>query len=273
MSHIKHPPPKQEKRHLRVSAHRAFPACVLGYGHRDRSLPVLNIAHRGDSGIYPENTIAAFRAAADAGADMCELDVQASRDGAVVVMHDETVDRTTDGTGAVCALTLARIKRLDAGSWRGERFAGERVPTLEEVFAAVRGRLGLNIEIKEGAVERQVCESIRANDAFETSLVSSFEWGALGNVQNIDPQVRIALLAEKDPPRLLEQGSAMRAYAVNPRFDIATADFCREAHARGLKVLVWTVDAPEAMQFLISCGVDGIMTNYPARLREVLSRR
>lgn len=236
-------------------------------------MAVLNIAHRGDSGNFPENTIAAFRAAAEAGADMCELDVQATRDGVVVVMHDETVDRTTDGRGTVAALTLAGIKRLDAGSWRGASFAGERVPTLEEVFAAVRGRLGLNIEIKEGAVEREVCDSIRNNGALATSIVSSFEWGALRNIQKIDPQVRIALLAEKDPGGLLEEGSAMRAYAVNPRFDMVTAELCREAHARGMAVLVWTVDVPEAMQILISHGVDGIMTNYPARLREVLGGR
>lgn len=236
-------------------------------------MAVLNIAHRGDSGNFPENTAAAFRAAADAGADMCELDVQATRDGAVVVMHDDSVDRTTDGAGAVAALTLAEMKRLDAGSWRGERFAGERVPTLEEVFAAVGGRLGLNIEIKEGAVERRVCEIIRANRALENSLVSSFEWGALRAVREIDPQVRVALLAEEDPARLLDAASAMGAYAVNPRFDMTTVEFCADAHARGLAVLVWTVDAPEAMRILISYGVDGIMTNYPARLREVLGGR
>ncbi len=236
-------------------------------------MAVLDIAHRGDSGDFPENTIAAFRAAADAGADLCELDVQATRDGAVVVIHDDTVDRTTDGTGAVNRLTLAEIKRLDAGVSKDARFAGERVPTLAEVFAAVGGRVGLNIEIKEGAVERGVCEIIRANRALETSLVSSFEWNALRAVQKIDPQVRIALLAEKEPAQLLGAASAMRACAVNPRFDLVTPEFCADAHARGLKVLVWTVDVPELMRLLIDFGVDGIMTNYPARLREVLGGR
>ena len=203
---------------------------------------------------------------------MCELDVQSTRDGAVVVIHDETVDRTTNGHGAVADLTLEEMQRLDAGIKFGAKFQGERIPTLEEVMKAVRGRLGLNIEIKEGAVERQVCELMRSCDALATSMVSSFEWKALEKVSAIDPDIRIGLLAEKNPDALIDAASAMHAYAVNPRFDIADAAFCEKAHARGLKVLVWTVDAPEAMRILIAAGVDGIMTNYPARLRDVLAR-
>jgi len=203
---------------------------------------------------------------------MCELDVQSTRDGAVVVIHDETVDRTTNGHGAVADLTLEEMQCLDAGIKFGAKFQGERIPTLEEVMKAVRGRLGLNIEIKEGAVERQVCELMRSCDALATSMVSSFEWKALEKVGAIDPDIRIGLLAEKNPDALIDAASAMHAYAVNPRFDIADAAFCEKAHARGLKVLVWTVDAPEAMRILIAAGVDGIMTNYPARLRDVLAR-
>ena len=109
---------------------------------------MLNIAHRGASGRFPENTLAAFAAAIEAGAQMCELDVQLTRDGAVVVMHDDTVDRTTDGRGAVRGMTLEELKRLDAGVRFGNEFSGERIPTLEEVFALTRGRCGLNIEIK-----------------------------------------------------------------------------------------------------------------------------
>jgi glycerophosphoryl diester phosphodiesterase len=236
-------------------------------------MAVLNIAHRGSSGTHPENTLTAFLAAADEGAQMCELDVQATRDGAVVVMHDETVDRTTAGHGAVAQLTLAEIQRLDAGAKFDAKFSGERIPTLDEVMTAVRSKLGLNIEIKEGAVERQVCELMRAHDALTTSMVSSFEWQALEAVRAIDPAIRVALLAEKNPAALLEAAVAMCAYAVNPRYDMVDAAFCREAHARGLQVLVWTVDVPAAMRTLIDAGVDGIMTNYPARLRDVLAGR
>ena len=161
---------------------------------------------------------------------MCELDVQSTRDGAVVVIHDETVDRTTNGHGAVADLTLEEMQCLDAGIKFGAKFQGERIPTLEEVMKAVRGRLGLNIEIKEGAVERQVCELMRSCDALATSMVSSFEWKALEKVSAIDPDIRIGLLAEKNPDALIDAASAMRAYGVNPRFDIADAAFCEKAH-------------------------------------------
>jgi len=201
---------------------------------------------------------------------MCELDVQATRDGAVVVIHDETVDRTTNGVGAVAQLTLDKIRLLDAGLKKSEAYRGERIPTLDEVMKAVKGKLGLNIEIKEGAVERQVCELMRSCDALGTSMVSSFEWKALEMVQSIDPEIRLALLAEKNRELLIDSATSMRAYAVNPRFDMVDAAFCDKAHSLGLKVLVWTVDAPEAMRILVRHRVDGIMTNYPARLRDVL---
>ena len=204
---------------------------------------------------------------------MCELDVQSTRDGAVVVMHDETVDRTTNGLGAVADLTLEEIRRLDAGIKFGASFRGERIPTLDEVMQAVPGKLGLNIEIKEGAVERKVCELMRSYGALTTSMVSSFEWKALERVRALDPEIRVGLLAEENRDALIDAASSMRAYAVNPRFDMVDAAFCEEAQARGLKVLVWTVDAPEAMRILIAAGVDGIMSNYPARLRDVIAGR
>src|SRR5713226_3493547 len=137
-------------------------------GHKrpsDGERAVLNIAHRGASADFPENTLAAFAAAIRAGADMCELDVQKTVDGALVVIHDDTVDRTSDGRGRVDLLTLAAIRRLDAGRWCGDQFAGEGIPTLSEVFDLTAGQCGLNIELKgEGAVE-QLCGLICARAA------------------------------------------------------------------------------------------------------------
>ncbi len=141
---------------------------------------MLIIAHRGASGEFPENTLPAFAAAIEAGAQMCELDVQLTRDGAAVVIHDETVDRTTNGTGAVAAMSLAEIRRLDAGVKFGARFAGTRIPTLEEVLTLVRGRCALNVELKSAGVEREVCRLLRAHEALSsTTIVSSFDWDAL----------------------------------------------------------------------------------------------
>jgi glycerophosphoryl diester phosphodiesterase len=232
---------------------------------------VLNIAHRGASGTFPENTLSAFRAAIDAGADMCELDVQLTRDGAVVVIHDETVDRTTNGESEVAALTLEEIQRLDAGAkFKGGKVKGERIPTLDEVFAATIGKCGLNIELKAGGVEAQVAAIMQARNAFADSIVSSFDWDYLKKIQTLHFNIRIALLAEEKPVDLMMNAVAMRAHAINPRWDMVTADLCKAAHERGLKVYTWTVDADARMRALAECGVDGVMTNYPERLRTVV---
>jgi glycerophosphoryl diester phosphodiesterase len=246
---------------------------------------VLNIAHRGASGTFPENTLSAFRAAIDAGADMCELDVQLTRDGSVVVIHDDTVDRTTDGKGKVAELTLEEIKRLDAGakfkggarnltpnpfpSGKGDRSV-ERVPTLDEVFDVFGGKCGLNIELKAGGLEAQVAHIMQARNAMSDSIVSSFDWEYLKKIQQLHFNIRVGLLAEEKPIDLMMSAVAMRAHAINPRWDMVTADLCKAAHERGLKVYTWTVDADARMRALAECGVDGIMTNYPERLRTVV---
>jgi glycerophosphoryl diester phosphodiesterase len=232
---------------------------------------VLNIAHRGASGTFPENTLSAFRAAIAAGADMCELDVQLTRDGAVVVIHDDTVERTTDGKGEVAELTLAELKRLDAGAkFKGGAIKGEYIPTLDEVLAATSAKCGLNIELKAGGVEHQVAEIMRVRNALADSIVSSFDWNYLKTIQQIDPRIRIGLLTDDKPVDLMMNAVAMRAYAINPHCDIVTADLCTAAHQRGLKVYTWTVDKESGMRALIEAGVDGIMTNYPERLRDIL---
>jgi len=237
---------------------------------------VLNIAHRGASGTFPENTLSAFRAAIDAGADMCELDVQLSRDGSVVVIHDDSVERTTDGKGEVAELTLEDLKRLDAGAkFKGTIKTGalkgiERIPTLDEVFALTSGKCGLNIELKAAGVEHQVAQIMQARNAFSDSIVSSFDWEYLKKIQQLHFNIRIALLAEEKPVDLMMNAVAMRAHAINPRWDMVTADLCKAAHERGLKLYTWTVDADARMRALIECGVDGIMTNYPERLRTVM---
>jgi glycerophosphoryl diester phosphodiesterase len=225
--------------------------------------PIQNIAHRGASMSSPENTLAAFRAAIDEGAGMCELDAQLTKDGEVVVIHDKTVDRTTNGSGVVAQMTLAEIQRLDAGR-------GERVPTLDEVFAATAGKCSLNIELKDGRVEAEVAKLLRKWNAVDSSVVSSFDLDSLKIIHEIDPAVRVCVLGEENPVALFDAAAKLRAYAVNPRFDLARPDFCEKAHASGFQVLVWTVDEPDLMSLLIENGVDGIMTNYPAKLRDLI---
>jgi glycerophosphoryl diester phosphodiesterase len=231
---------------------------------------MLTIAHRGASALYPENTLRAFIAAADLGADMCEFDVRMTRDGEVVVIHDATVDRTTDRRGRVAAMSAAALRLLDAGVRFGAEFRGERIPTLAEVAEALGGRgCGMDVELKTRGLEARVCEILRGCAATAGAIVSSFDWEQLKVVARHEPELRLALLGEKTPAAMLEAAQAMRAFAIAPRFDIADAALCAEAHRRGLAVYVWTVDEVSAMRRMIAAGVDGIMTNDPGRLREV----
>jgi glycerophosphoryl diester phosphodiesterase len=233
---------------------------------------MLTIAHRGASALFPENTLRAFIAAAELGADMCEFDVRMTRDGEVVVIHDATVNRTTDGRGRVGAMSAAAIGRLDAGVRFGAEFRGERIPTLAEVARALGGRgCAMDVELKARGLEARVCEILRGCGAMESAIVSSFVWDQLKIVAGREPAMRVALLGEKAPAALLEAALAMRAFAIAPRFDIADAALCAAAHRRGLAVYAWTVDDAPTMRRLAAAGVDGIMTNNPQYLREVVA--
>jgi glycerophosphoryl diester phosphodiesterase len=231
----------------------------------------LNIAHRGASGSFPENTLSAFRAAIEAGADMCELDVQQTRDGAIVVIHDDSIDRTTDGAGKVSRFTLAELKRFNAAA-KSIRGGLETIPTLDEVFEVTSGRCGLNVEIKAKGVEAMVAEIIERHNAIDTTIVSNFDWDSLARIHEIDPAIKFGLLSEEEPQRLIDTAIRMKAASINPRYDLATAELCAAAHRSGLKVIVWTVDAPDAMHILLERGVDGIITNHPERMRPLVAR-
>ncbi len=236
----------------------------------------LNIAHRGASAIAPPNTLAAFRRAAQLGADGVELDVHLSADGVPVVIHDFTVDATTDGTGRVGEMPLAALKELDAGSRFDPAFAGERIPTLEEVFTEVGGRLLINVELKSmpgndyPGLEAAVAALIRRHDLTAQVLVSSFNPFALRRFRREMPEVPIGFLYETAPlsraARLAAAVVGLRPHAVHPWWGMITPQTVRRAHARGRRVVAWTVDDPAAMARLAEWGVDAIITNHPDRM-------
>jgi glycerophosphoryl diester phosphodiesterase len=201
---------------------------------------------------------------------MCEFDVRMTRDGEVVVIHDATVNRTTGGRGTVAAMDLAALKRLDAGARFGSNFRAERIPTLDEVAAALGGRCGMDVELKAARLEQNVCEILRRHGVTDSAVVSSFDWDQLKIIAEAEPGIRLALLANEEPAAMLEAAVAMRAYAAAPRFNLVNRELCAEAHSRGLKVLTWTVDRRGPMSRFIADGVDGIMTNYPERLRRII---
>jgi len=232
---------------------------------------VLNFAHRGASHDAPQNTLAAFRLALEMGADGVELDVQASKDGEAVVIHDFKVDATTDGRGAVKDKTLAELKELDAGSWFDARFAGQRIPTLEEVIVEVGHQLLLNIELKvtgfgdEGLVI-EVVRLIEDHNLVHRVIVSSFHPLALRWVNRLNPRICTGLLYYFDLPAHLLRALLLfltDPNALHPAKYLVTQKYMDWAKERGYRVNAWTVDEPAEMERLIALGVDGIITNRP----------
>lgn len=221
-------------------------------------------AHRGASATAPENTMAAFRAAAAAGADGIELDVHLSRDGVPVVIHDETVDRTTDGHGPVAAIPLARLRQLDAGGWFAPTFAGEQVPTLEEVFAWTADRLRLNVEIKAVPAGLAVIELLRAYPLARV-LISSFDHALLERLRLRSPDLPLGFLVDsRFWRRAVRRATRCRAESVHPRHDLLSRPLLSACLRHSLAVHCWTVDRPELCLSLRRRGVAGIFTNDPA---------
>jgi glycerophosphoryl diester phosphodiesterase len=238
---------------------------------------VANVAHRGASGNYPENTLLAFQKALEIGVDEIELDLYLTKDGHLIIMHDSTVDRTTDGTGAISDLTLAEIKALDAGGVFGEQFRGERVPTWEEALELVQGKVGLNVHLKEGGnpdghYERKVAKALIDFHMVEDSILTCSD-ASVGIFADIDSRIECRIFrANRTPEEYIRKSVEMGLRTMQPGRDITTRDFIQKAHAAGRIVHVFYADTPEDMCAYIEIGVDGILTNYPERLKAVLTK-
>jgi len=230
-------------------------------------MPIEVIAHRGASGTRPENTLAAFRRAEELGAHMIELDVQLTRDGEVVVMHDDTLDRTTDGRGAVVAHTLAELRRLDAGRWFGEAFAGERVPTLAEVLSEVR--LPINVELKAGGglgLEARTLAVVREAGALERIVFSSFDPDALLHLRSLTADAELAVLwTRRALSAALELAKRVDARGLHLRKTAVASPTLAAVRETGLAIRVWTVNEPREFGPLRVAGASGVFTDYPER--------
>jgi glycerophosphoryl diester phosphodiesterase len=228
---------------------------------------LLVIAHRGASGTCPENTLVAFARAAALGAHMIELDVQLTSDGEVVVMHDWTLERTTDGAGAVRERTLAEIRRLDAGAWFGPAFRGTRVPTLAEVLAAVA--LPVNIELKpvgNDGLEARALAVVESAGALARVVFSSFDAGALERVRALTARATLAVLWDAGPvSEAVARARRVGARALHLRKELTTPDALAMANAAGLPVRAWTVNELGEMDRLVAAGVEGVFTDFPER--------
>jgi len=268
---------------------------------------VLNIGHRGASATRPENTVASFRRAMEIGADMIELDVRATADGIAVVMHDSTVDRTTNGSGRLADLTLKQVEELDAGSWFAPDFAGERVPTLEQVVALTAGKTPLSIELKESGVEEQAVGAVRRLACLERSreahlersrradgrtFISSFHDECLMRVRELAPEpapsassgqalsgaegIEVELIVGIDPlsseeiAALIRRAQRLGARILAPSYRGLTRELVAAATAAGLRLITWTVNEREEMARMMEFGIWGITTNYPEVLKDLL---
>ena len=255
----------------------------------------LVIAHQGGDGIWPGDTMYAFEKAVRIGADVLEMDAHITKDSQIVLMHDETVDDTTDGTGLVEDLSLAELKQLDAAyKWSNDdgktfpyRGQGIQVPTLEELFQKFpQMRYVIEIKLTQNPIDKPLCDLIRQQNMQEKVMVASFHDEAMQNFRKTCPE--IATSASRTEVRnfvllgkvFLSGFVAPKYQSIQPPYDpresmnipIMTERFIREAHAKNIKVEPWTVDDPKLMKQYIEWGVDGIITDRPDLMIEVLKQ-
>ena len=269
----------------------ARPVVDHPYFDQDNNRPLV-IAHRGGAGLWPENTMHAFEQAVHFGVDVLETEIRSTADGTLVLIHDSTVDRTTNGTGPINATGLRELKALDAGfNWSNDagrtfpfRDQGITMPTLEEIFTAFPS-MRFNIDLKQmvPSLALQVCKMIRSFDMTDKVMVASFNSKILRGFRHECPEVATSLSAQEVALFYLMNfafmGTAFRttAYALqvpeyHGKLRLLTSRFIDTAHSLNLKVHVWTVNETNDMIRLLDLGVDGIITDYPDRLMTLLSR-
>ena len=219
--------------------------------------------HRGACGYEPENTLRSVRRALELGADGVEVDAQVA-DGQLIVIHDDTLNRTTNGSGLVAEKSFAYLRSLDAG-------LGERIPTLAEVFDSVNRRAVVNIELKgPGTAEpvvRLIEQYVRTGGwRYENFLVSSFDLAQIQTAKKLLPELRTGALIEKAPPELAALAERLGAWSLHPSKRCVTPELIADAHQRGLKVFVFTINRPTEIAAMAALGVDGVFTDYPDRV-------
>ena len=226
-------------------------------------------SHAACKGHAPENTLAGIRAALRHKADAIEIDIQLTRDAVPVLLHDRTVDRTTDGAGRIAELSLRQARALDAGR-------GERIPTLREVLAAVAGRALVVLEIKPSGIEKETLAAVRRAKALEWCVVHSFRPPVVETVRKLEPKMPASLLVGGEYVRewreIFALALSINAQGVAVNHESVTPRLVRAAHLRELRVSTWTVDLQRDARRVCAAGVDAITTDYPDRVRRWLPR-
>lgn len=230
------------------------------------------MAHRGASGLYPENTILAFEKAAEMGADAIETDVHLSKDGKLVICHDESVLRTTGFDGLVCEMTYSELSKLDAGFLKGH--PGQRLPLLEDLLRiAAENDIGVNIELKNNVfayagMEEKVIAALYDYGLEKRCILSSFNHRSMHRAKEIDPKIPVGLLYSCDLYEAQQYAKSCGADALHPQYASVNAGMVQRAQEAGVAVNVWTVNTCKVIDDMLFAGVDNIITNYPDLVRE-----
>ena len=235
-------------------------------------------AHRGSAGTHPENTMAAFKEAERIGADGIELDVHITKDNQIAVIHDKTVDRTTNGTGDVSSLTMEELKKLDAGSHFSEEFHNENVPALTEVLSWMQGNaLKLNIELKNVTVdypgfEERLLEEVQRFGLKNRIFFSSFNHEALKKIHDLDPGMECAILYLEKLYKPWDYAKSLGAKGLHPHHPNTSEVMIKEAQRQGFPVRVYTVNDENTMEKFVRAGCAAIITDYPEKALQVRKR-
>ena len=236
--------------------------------------PWIRIAHRGASGSAPENTIAAFKKAIEIGVDAVELDLHGTADGEVVVIHDASLDRTTNQSGRVNQTTLETVQRADAGGWFASEFVGEPVPTLVEALECIAKKAIAVLEIKDPLIAEAVVAGIRETQTQELTVIISFHTPVLETVRSLEPRIPTGWLVGNhgnpaSPVQLCQQLGQLGSNLLNVNHQLITAEFAYEVQRRGIALWCWTVDDIARMREMKAFGVQGITSNYPEHFAKV----
>lgn len=223
------------------------------------------VGHRGAPVYEPENTSRSFFKAIDCGATAIEFDVRRTADGIPVVIHDEGLERLVGKNVKVGEISYSQLYQYKVGG-------KARIPTLNEVLALAKGRAALDIEIKTLGVEEDVVESIKEFELADSVLVTSFLPGVLKIVKNIDGSIRVGILVDEWDDEYLDIAGELRAYAVLPRHETLTREVIEKIKSAGYSIITWTVNDPDRAWELLSLGVDGVITDDPCRMKEVVLR-
>lgn len=234
----------------------------------------IRIAHRGASGNAPENTLAAFKKAIEIGVDAVELDLHGSADGEVVVIHDASLDRTTDHSGPVNQTALETIKQTDAGGWFAPEFAGEPVPTLAEALECIGKETIALLEIKDPLIAEAVVAKVHETQSLDLTVIISFHTSVLQTVRALAPRIPTGWLIGSHnnhvpPEQLCQQLGELGSPLLNVNHQLITAEFAYEVRRRGIALWCWTVDDIVRMREMKAFGVQGITSNYPDRFVKV----